>query len=447
MSEEYSYDMPKSLRHSLKSFQMIRQRIRLNVNSPNVQNNGGVIRVQIPQGCLLDLNTFELSMDLTVTAPASPNNTYVIPPAHCFFTRVNPIINSVSTNASNNLWNQTAQAIWLSSCGQEFNKSNALGNYVIVPRTSGISASDQGSTIYANWFPQTLLSSNCILDTNIINSGNEIELITEGNNIFMVKDANSVVTGWSGANIRAYCDVLILPNTRYSDSQKYLLDKGETIRILCESSVATISTCNGANTFAVGSSCLDGVLMGVKAYNYISNSPQVSGDYESVNGSPYMKFDSGKTTMADGFNPSYYAYLQYNSLQFPAYGSENLMALSEYTRNYWGRNSKYNYNQLFTVQSVIAQTNDGSTWAPSVGNTEYDKTYYLHSNHVAIFPLCESPAVRNGYLTGINSLGNNSLITLRSNGYTDTNQNLLMLVGLCSSHLEVKAGGVVSFVQ
>lgn len=414
MSEEHM-KIPKSLTSFQANFPMERKRVKLNLLNGTSHTAGGNIRIRCPDRALVDFSTLSLNFNATTTGTDS----VLVPVSYALIKSIQFSVGGVNIGSQQNFQNQLAHQINLASRSVEYDKSNMLARgYNNVPAGT---TKDAGDAVICNWFPYTVAGCG-VLDTAIFPNV-EMDIRLEGNDCL---DVLSVTDGaYSIANCVCYVDILLPASEGYMKTMASRLAGGGSVRKSVPSSVGFNQVQNGSNSVNVSSNSLDAVLVGVKANGW--NSQAAKGAFA------YNNFLSNR--LADTDADQLFHLQLANGTTYPTYANgENTFEYADMTHNWAGKTSAYNFNKLYYNQTAA--------------NTDvYDKDLYLSRNFVWAAQLGgEGSGVDNhGLHTGLSTEGASNIIRIQSTNLAQTDE--LMVSALCSSILEAKAGGVVSFVM
>ena len=155
----------------------------------------------------------------------------------------------------------------------------------------------------------------------------------------------------SVSNLRAYCNVIELGNGGdYARAQASLLQGGATMKMVCPNIQSTNQVNSGANIFNVSSQSVDHL---------------VAAGYDNArNGESNQLFQATPTdnaAPAEGDAANLTHFFQMGSNSIPQYGMTDNAYVGEIsTANALGKDSPYNYNQLFldaNTKAAIAKIN------------------------------------------------------------------------------------------
>lgn len=404
------------LKHSVSNFPILRKRVKLNIVSGSTAvDQAGIIRVKLPSSALCDMATFNITGKF-VTAGANASLAKA-QGGYSLIKRFGAQVGGVNIGYDNNLWNQTAHAHELACVGLQQNLGNGTGGEIPNDKVG------TGEYITFNNFPYSVCTAG-VLDTAVF--GNcEIDIQLEDNKaLFFADGSGGTAATWKLEDIKAYVDVIELPDQAYMMAVDSQLQAGNTYKKPVALATAVEQLQTGSNSFNVSTQSLDCVMVGVKpsAYKTVATAGA---------NNPYSKFlnYTAGANLGDGAGKS--IYIQVNSQTLPQYGhSTDFLELADMTRNVYG-NSVYNYNKLFL------DTQTGS----------YARSAYITKNAVARIQCGgEGSAVDNhGKFTGLDLAGGNSIIRVETQGLGAT--DLLIMVGEHSSTIEARGGQVVSFFK
>lgn len=437
--------LPRSLSHFVRTYNTMRKSVRLNIASGTSASASGLIRIELPQG-ICDLSTFRFSADLSCNVDAS--NGVCFPPTYMMIRRMNGLVSGVNVNSTNAHFNHLALAVRKSSVGVALDQSELECNHywdALAPAsTAGGSLTGANYRVW-KYFPYTIcqVGGTGMLDTNIYGK-TYIEIQLESGACML---AAPVLTGgtqqssfnYTLSDIRAFVDVVYLPNASYDTAMRSRLNGGGVIKSVCPNVVSAIQQNSGANVFNVSTGSLDKYIVAGIDSTYATAGTGNLITSASVKWSPFSTFVAEDTTGTTYTYPATDAKwsLTIGSEVFPAYSLvQNSMVGVSTTANAFGKASVYNYNKLYvgkTSGSFVAQIAENN---------------YLANNFVVATDIAlEGGASEHSsqLISGLSTQGQLALIRWDSQGFSTS--NYWLLAGVCSGILSAGAGGLVSFQQ
>lgn len=446
--------LPRSLSHFVRTYNCMRKEVRLNIVSGTSATPSSLIRIELPQG-LCDLSTFRMSATLGgVTADAS--NSVMFPPTYMMIRRFNVVCGGVNLGATSAHFNHVALATRKASTSIALDQSELDSNHDWTTLTP---AAPVVATVYGQgyrtwkYFPYTAcqIGGSGVLDTNIYGK-TYIEIQLESQNC-MLSYLHLGGTAQSSfpftvSDIRAFVDVLYLPNSSYDSAMRGRLNNGGVIKSVVPNVISTIQNNNSANVFNVSTGSLDKYMVAGLASTWSTAGTCNSIAYNATTGawSPFSSFSAINT---DGHLMSYPVLandpsangvfsLTIGSEVFPAYSLvQNAQVGSAFTNKAFGKASIYNYNKLFM----------GKGTSGTLANV-VDQDFYLSNNFIVAYDLSlEGGASEHAsqLLSGLSTQGAMSVIRLDSNNFSTS--SFWLMSAICSGVLSAGAGGMVSFAQ
>lgn len=418
--------MPECLKKFVKSYPAMRREARLNiVSGSDSATSNSLVRVQLPSGGLCDLSTFRLQGEITISSTAGSITGLAMPSTHLGVKRFNAIVGGVNIGASCNEYGQFAEIYKRAGLGSEWNDSNVLSNQT-EPKPTGAASAGSGDG-FREWsyFPNSICQVNGsgVLDTSLV--GQSVLEIQFDLDSQVMKFANARNASVSVSNLRAYCNVIELGNGGdYARAQASLLQGGATMKMVCPNIQSTNQVNSGANIFNVSSQSVDHL---------------VAAGYDNArNGESNQLFQATPTdnaAPAEGDAANLTHFFQMGSNSIPQYGMTDNAYVGEIsTANALGKDSPYNYNQLFLdadTKAAVAKLN------------------YLTDNYIIIHDLSlegRGALHKSRVLSGTPTEAGNSIVRFQSNGHSTTRQTW-HLGAVCSGVVSVRAGGAVAYEQ
>jgi len=433
-------EVVRSLNYFIRRFECNRKNMRLNIQSGSSLAPNDLVRIQLPSNALIDLSTFQLTSDLTVTNSGTAGSLSAcrITGTHNLVKRCNVVIGGVNVGSSDNHFGRVRNAWKRASYSSDWNDSNVASNQNLqrADTNSAVSVSTDelkgsGHRSFDNWALSGMnINGSGILDTATFGDCSiEIQFDSKyALNGPIAGDAANTVD-WAGSNLRAYVDCLFLPNGDYASALKDRLESGGEVRAIVPNVVSSIQKNSSANEFNISTQCLAGVLVAGLVPGYATDFNHRYAACEA---------DGTPSTPAQLGSKNYH--LEIGSETYPAYGNVNDgRDGANMTRYMVGKSSPYNYNQLYhthTATGTLAQAVQAKT-----------QTSYAAQNFIVGFDtsleglgcLHESKL-----MSGVSTQGGNSVIRFISNEFDD--DQYWLFAGLCDSELIARRGQVVNFV-
>jgi|DEB0MinimDraft_6_1074348.scaffolds.fasta_scaffold50216_1 hypothetical protein len=422
--------MPECLKKFVKSYPAMRREARLNiVSGSDSATSNSLIRVQLPTGGLVDLSTFRLqgTVAISTSYPGDVTGSLTactLAPTHQAVKRFNAIVGGVNIGSSCNEYGQFAEIYKRAGLSNEWNDSNVLSNQNLGVPAGGSTKDGVGFREWS-YFPNSICQVNGtgILDTSIVGSS-VLEVQFDLDSALMKFD-NATVASASISNLQAYCNVVELANgADYARAQQSLLQGGEIMKMVCPNVQSTNQVNNNTNLFNVSSESVDHLVAAGydNARNALSN--------QRFQATP---IDNAAPEEADAANLTHFFQMGSNSI--PQYGMTNNAYVGEISSaNALGKDSPYNYNQLFLDPEAKASVS---------------KLNYLTDNYIIIHDLSlegRGALHKSRVLSGTPTEAGNSIVRFQSNGHS-TSRQTWHLGAVCSGVISVKAGGQVAYQQ
>lgn len=417
--------MPECLKKFVKSYPAMRREARLNiVSGSDAATTNSLIRVQLPTGGLVDLSTFRLQGEIAFATTGSLTG-LAYPGTHQAIKRFNAIVGGVNIGASCNEYGQWAEIYKRAGLSSEWNDSNVLSNQN-VPKPAATDTAYNGDG-FREWsyFPNSICQVNGsgMLDTSIVGSSVlEIQFDLDPQ---VMKFSNAKSASVSVSNLQAYCNVVELANgADYARAQAALLEGGATMKMVCPNVQSSTQLNNNTNLFNVSSQSVDHLV--AAGYDNARNA-------ESNQLFQATPTDDAAPDETDAANLTHFFQMGSNSI--PQYGMTNNAYVGEIaTANALGKDSPYNYNQLF----LSADT-----------KTDISKLQYLTDNYIIIHDLTlegRGALHKSRVLSGTPTEAGNSIVRFQTSNHSSTRQNW-HLGAVCSGVISVRAGGAVAYEQ
>jgi len=434
-------EVVRSLNYFVRRFETNRKNMRLNIQSGSSLSPNDLVRIQLPSNALIDLSTFELTSDLTVSGNTGTITSGRISGTHNLVKRANVVVGGVNVGSSDNHFGLVREAWKRASYGQSWNKSN-VASCQNIQRASDNDGSSTATANYQNgsghrsfnyWALSGMdINGSGILDTSLFGDCS-IEVQFDGNTALNERTAtgNDPSCTWAGTNLRAFVDCLFMPNSDYASALADRLNGGGEVRAICPNIVSSVQQNTNSNEFNVSTQCLSGVLIAGLHQDYAT---------ERNHRFPAVHTDGTVSTVAQLNSKNYH--LSIGSESYPAYGNVlDGMDGAEMTRKMVGKDSPYNYNQLYV--NVHEETSAGALTLTS----GYRQQNYCSYNFLIGFDtsLEGIGSLHDSKLcSGISTQGGNSVMRFTSSGFNSS--AYWLLAGICDAYLIAKSGQVVSFV-
>ena len=296
-------------------------------------------------------------------------------------------------------------------------------------------------------------------------NGNEVALIQS------VAAPDSADADWEITDVHMCVDVISFASAEYDNMISQLLESEGSLVMPYNEITSQKSLLDSNIRFNVASSSLDmlGFALLKSNYNSLTHkadaaenaySPQDFTDglvpaqtqlcFRLPGGSA---LPSAQANMSDSITATWYFTI--NGQVYPQQGATKLIDGAEYTKNLYAA-GKDDYNQLFlgasTAPNIVAAGTDDTSFS-TANNLEYAKQYkrvnYLERNCFVGMRTClDVPAAQspNHTLSGINTLGQSSQISLNLNGFNNS-VDYALLIGQGSSVLQIGAGQQIAVVN
>lgn len=431
----------KSLNYFIRRFETNRKNMRLNIQSGSSLAPNDLVRVQLPSNALIDLSTFELTSDLTISGNTGTITSGRLSGTHSLVKRCNVVIGGVNVGSSDNHFGLVREAWKRAAYGDDWNKAN-VASCQNIQRASDNDGSTSAAANYQNggghrsfnyWALSGMnINGSGILDTSTFGDC-AIEIQFDGNAALNERTAagNDPSCTWAGTNLRAFVDCLFLPNGDYAEALADRLRGGGELRAIVPNIVSSVQQNSSANEFNVSTQCLAGVMVAGLHQNYATDRDR---RFCAVH------TDGTVSTVAQLNSKNYH--LNIGSETYPAYGNVlDGMDGAEMLRKMVGKNSPYNYNQIY------ASHTEPTTVALMSQNGGYRQQNYASQNFIIGFDtsLEGIGALHESKLcSGISTQGGNSVFRFTSNGFNAS--AYWLLVGICDAYLIAREGQVVNFV-
>lgn len=466
-------------------------------NSTTIKQNENATFV-LPTDSICDLTSMQMVYNFKYqNAPAVPNNArcrYCPAPHQLVRSAQWTINNQVVSGAQNQHFAQVYEALRVASQPNE-NVNSRIDEYSAPPVANLIGNSTNGLYGTANErVASNSVGRRCKMteflglqsspnsmnhDTSVLGetrlelqfNGNEVALIT-GDEACVSADAD-----WQIEDVHMLIDVISFASPEYDMLLSAMLQEGSLL-IPYNEITSQKSLLNSNIRFNVASSSLDmvgfallkdthttftnfttGTATGTlgqqvqKVANELSPN-QVSLTYRNASDALASNL-TAHPNQSDSVSASYFFTI--NGQIYPQQGSTPLKDAPEATKAVYGGHGKDEFNQLFLGHSTQADVNKVAgavDSCPSAVNLEYAKNYrrvnYLDRNcFVAIRTCLDTPASQNANraMSGINTLGQSSQISLSLSSGFNFNKDSALLIGQGSSVIQVGAGQQIAVIN
>ena len=456
-------------------------------NSTTIKQNENAVFV-MPTDSVCDLTSLCMHYNFKwQNAPAVANNArcrYVPAPHQLVRSAVYSINNQAVSGTQNQNFAQVYEALRVASAGNDHTNSR-LDEYNAPPIANLIGAVSAKTLGTANERLATnTVSRRCKMsdflglqtspnapnfDTAIFGE-TRLELTFNGNEVALITGDSACATAdadWEITDVYMTIDVISFASPEYDMLMSAMLQEGSLLMPFNE--ITSQKSLIDANIrFNLASSSLDmvGFALLKSTHSSLTNltttsGKQVDSDFNELspnqvsltyrNGSSALA--SSLANLSDSVDATWYYTI--NGSVYPSHGATKLIDVPFYTKETYAH-GKDDYNQLFlgactAPSSDIDGANDAS--CPSALNLEYAKQYkrvnYLDRNcFVAVKTCLDTPASQNERhaMSGINTLGQSSQISLNLVGFNNSTDFALM-IGQGSSVIQVGAGQQIAVIN
>jgi len=459
-------------------------------NSTTIKQNENCVFV-MPTDSIVDLTSLRLTYNFKYqNAPVTPANAtcrYVPAPHQLVRSASWSINNQVISGSQNQNFSAVYEALRVASSGND-NVNSRVDEYNAPPianligRTSSKIhgtgnerlASDTVSRRcqMTDFLGLQTATSSPNWDTAVCGE-TRLELQMNGNEAGLVTGASGCASAdadWEITDAHILVDVISFASPEYDMLMSAMLQEGSLL-IPYNEITSQKSLLNSNIRFNVASSSLDmvGFTLLKSNSNLFTNFTQTDSDAIQSNFTDglvpnqvqlcYRKLGGGlpsaQANMSDAIDATWYFTI--NGQVYPQCGATKLIDAPEFVKGVYAK-SKDDYNQLFlgasTASAVVPAGTDVTNKAlVAPVNLEVAKNYkrvnYLERNcFVAVKTCLDTPACQNERhaMSGINTLGQSSQISLSLNGFNNNN-DFCILIGQGSSVLQVGAGQQVAVIN
>ena len=273
----------------------------------------------------------------------------------------------------------------------------------------------------------------------------------EGNGpILSSADSGTNSADWQLQNLELVVDVLTFADPTYDNLIASMLGQGQTLAVPFPEVYSQISAINAAMKFNVSSQSLDliGYAPLISSYNSFTQLSSTSGVVADANltyGPNFTRFrlnnSSGNITASNYVNSTTETYYwNINNEVYPKSGPTAVIDGVTYTTNLFNANAVNKYCLLFKGLDLVSG-------APVAGVPSFIRENFQAENCIVAHNLSlDGPAhlSANHLLSGLDTRGTSSTITLYTSGWYSSDYCLLFAQG--SAVLEAGAGQVISVV-
>ena len=445
--------LPSSLSYSAS-----KQSLRINrfQSRPTSGDSGGpnsTFRFNLPSKSLVDLSSFALAFDLTVSGLITTADNYAnvkLPHGHKLIKSLKVYIGgqAVSGHLCND-YDVLHNALLKASVGEDWCNSRLheharelitsaddlsvlAGAPLATSKIASYVVSDFLGIFRANGTGRAIIDTSLWGDVQI-----EVTLNNEGCMAQYKLGAGTTANiTFSVANMESYVSCITQTTPLYIKLITMLLDSREQqIRFPYQNFVSNISTSGSNARFQVNSGCIDSMVVVPLSENYQlarAAAGAANIDPESHINPTRYRYDSGKTCNNAAESKGCAMQIQIGSDTFPKLPIDNALHISSITQDSLFSNSLYSQNLLF---------NDLASCLSS-----YNRTAFLNENFVWVQSFCDQEGWASKILTGIDTASQNLDIVLNTAAKTATG-SVFMGALLTSMLVFDTKTGVVSVVQ
>ena len=444
--------LPSSLSYSAS-----KQSLRINrfQSRPTSGDSGGpnsTFRFNLPSKSLVDLSSFALAFDLTVSGlvdDAANFSNVKLPHGHKLIKSLKVYVGgqAVSGHLCND-YDILYNALMKASVGEDWCNSR------LVEHTKElVGSSDDVSLLATGGYTQKAVSylvsdflgifrgngsGRSIIDTSLWGDVSiEVTLNNEGCMAqYKLGTGTTANITFSVASMESYVSCITQTTPLYIKLITMLLDSREQqIRFPYQNFVSNISTSGSNARFQVNSGCIDSMVVVPLSENY--QLARAAGGAANIDPESHInptryRYDSGKTCATPAASKGCAMQIQIGSDTFPKLPIDNALHVASITQDSLFSNSLYSQNLLF---------NDLASAAVS-----YNRTAFLNENFVWVQSFCDQEGWASKILTGIDTASQNLDIVLNTAAKT-ANGSVFMGALLTSMLVFDTNTGVVSVVQ
>jgi hypothetical protein len=446
--------LPSSLSYSAS-----KQSLRINrfQSRPTSGDSGGpnsTFRFNLPSKSLVDLSSFVLAFDLTVSGllnTAADNYSNVkLPHGHKLIKSLKVYVGGQAVSGHlcndydilhNALLKASAGEDWCNSRYNEHTKELIASGDDITALAAQPGATSKAASYLVSDFLGIFRgngSGRSIIDTSLWGDVSiEVTLNNEGCMAqYKIGDATTTNITFSVTNMESYVSCITQTTPLYIKLITMLLDSREQqIRFPYQNFVSNISTSGSNARFQVNSGCIDSMVVVPLSENYqLARAAAGAANINpagQINPTRY-RYDSGKACDTLVASKGCAMQIQIGSDTFPKLPIDNALHVSNITQDSLFSNSLYSQNLLF---------NDLANAASS-----YNRTAFLNENFVWVQSFCDQEGWASKILTGIDTASQNLDIILNTAAKTQ-NGSVFMGALLTSMLVFDTKTGVVSVVQ
>lgn len=445
--------LPSSLSYSAS-----KQSLRINrfQSRPTSGDSGGpnsTFRFNLPSKSLVDLSSFVLAFDLTVSGLVNTDgNNYSnvkLPHGHKLIKSLKVYVGgqAVSGHLCND-YDILHNALLKASAGEDWCNSRLSEHTKEL-----ISSSDDISLLATGGYTQKVASylvsdflgifrgngsGRSIIDTSLWGDVSiEVTLNNEGCMAqYKLGTGNTTAITFAVTNMESYVSCITQTTPLYIKLITMLLDSREQqIRFPYQNFVSNISTSGSNARFQVNSGCIDSMVVVPLSENYqlaraAAGAANIDPDGQ-INPTRY-RYNSGKACDTLAASKGCAMQIQIGSDTFPKLPIDNALHVASITQDSLFSNSLYSQNLLFNDLAGAA--------------VSYNRTAFLNENFVWVQSFCDQEGWSSKILTGIDSASQNLDVVLNTAAKTAAG-SVFMGALLTSMLVFDTKTGVVSVIQ
>jgi len=439
-----------------------RNSVRIIPTNQSTVNSNGVLIFDLPSNSIVDLTSMNLRGDFIFrNAVGGTNGVRMVPQPHTLFRNVSYLLNgqTVSGIGSQN-HNHLMELLRRCTVGEDYELSRC-DEYSAVPICKQLTEADaapSGSQVATNsqsqhfhfntWYGLARAPNAPNFDTAIFGDL-RIQIQLEGTApILSSADSGTNDVDWQLQNCDLVVDVIQFSDPTYDNLISAMMAEGRTLAIPFPEYFSQISSTNSAMKFNVASQSLDLIGYAPLASTYssftqLTSTTGVVADASVSYGPNFTRFrirnSSNSSPAVNSTSETYYWMI--NNQVYPKNGQTAVIDGITYTKEvFMGGPSANNYSLLFKGIQVGAS-------GTALGVAGFQREQYQLENCIVAHKLClEGPAHQSAShtLSGLDTRGTSSTITLNTNGWSTSDYTLLFAQG--SAVLEAGAGQVISVV-
>lgn len=441
---------------------MVRNTVKITSNSSNLVKQNSSVEFQLPSDSILDLTSLTLrGKFIYQNAVGGTNGVRATIPPHLYFKNVQWALNNnvVCGNNTGGEWGRLYEILRRCGGSQDHENSNC-DEYRRMPFANGgtlvgsEAATNSTGQLFAfsGWGGLADCPNSENMDSAIL--GNiKLRLDLAGEEIvYGYADSGTNDNAWQLEDLEMTVDVITFmgADNIYDMIMGELLGAGEELYIPFQERYATLTSSNANIKFNLSSSSLDLIGWAPVASEGASATQMTSttGDVDASlceYGPRFVQFklQNSSNALPDENSTSETYFFNINQRIYPQYGANPVSRGVQHTKDAFGSSNDLNARNLLFCGNYLDDGSDTLTDAIT-----FNRRNNLGYNCIVAHKLClTEPAHQSKILSGINTQGQSSTVSLSTNGLSSSGSgDFILMFALTSAVLAVGPGQSVSVV-